>query len=74
MLVEVKVHTTRLRIPGDPRDGRLTVYASVRLGRRTWYLSRWDSLRVRRDRGEAGPTIRWVVGQGQVMCWYGGRF
>lgn len=73
MLIEFKIHMTRLNIPGDPRDRQLTVYASLRLGRRTWYLSRWDTLRVQRDRKDAEASIAWTW-PGRVMCWYGGRF
>jgi hypothetical protein len=65
----VKLRTSHLRIPDDPRDGCLTVYLAVKIGKWTWYLSRWDTVRVTRS----GKHVAWSW-PGKVMCWYGGRF
>ena len=49
-------------------NGRRSVYLSVTLGRRTWFVSRWDTVRVL-------PKVRNVdLYRGAVMTWYAGAF
>lgn len=61
MTVELKFHTGKLY------NGRSYVFACLRLGRRTWFVSRWDKRRVIL---RAGQRSLWEQGE---MVWYGGR-
>lgn len=53
------------RFTGGSIKGRFHFYASVTLGRRTFFVSRWDIDRVK--------TKRYLSLDG-VMCWYWGSF
>lgn len=52
-------------------NGRRSFYASLTLCSRSWFLSRWDSVRVR-------PSIyikrQADIWRGPVMTWYRGRY
>lgn len=49
-------------------NGRLSLYASLTVGRRHWFVSRWDSVRVL---PQPGTRELW---RGPEMTWYAGRF
>lgn len=49
-------------------NGRRSVYVSLQLGRRSWFLSRWDTARVTLKPAEIN------IWRGPVMTWYAGTF
>ena len=62
MTLRVSVCTSRLY------NGKLSLYASLTLGRRTSFVSRWDTERVTRK-----PTD-WFMFRGRYMTLYGGSW
>ena len=51
---------------GDPRDGRWHFYGVITLGSQSFWLSRWDTVRV-----DADKDLQ--IWRGPVMTWYAGR-
>lgn len=49
-------------------NGRLSLYLSVTVWQTTFFLSRWDSDRVR------AKPLQFDLWRGPIMCWYVGRF
>jgi hypothetical protein len=50
-------------------NGRRSFYASIGIGKRTIFLSRWDTARVdARKRG----TVQ--ISRGPIMTWYAGMY
>lgn len=47
--------------------GRRSFYASIGIGKRTIFLSRWDTARV-------DPAKHWQIRRGPIMTWYAGSF
>lgn len=64
MNLEFRITLTTMRL----YNGRRSVYASITLGRRSWFVSRWDTARVAR---KAGHVDLW---RGPLMTWYAGGF
>jgi hypothetical protein len=49
-------------------NGRRSLYASLTIGRRTWFISRWDSVRV------LPKAYTFDIYRGPEMCWYAGTW
>jgi hypothetical protein len=58
--LSVRVNVMRLY------NGRRSFYLAITIGRRRYWVSRWDTDRVR-------PTDGAWQRRGEVMTWYGGR-
>jgi hypothetical protein len=72
LILSVSLTTGRLRI-NDQRNGRRTWYGSVTIGRRTWFVSRWDTIRVRPYQGSS-QRRNYMIHVGPIMSWYCGSW
>jgi hypothetical protein len=65
MTVELALRLNIMRL----YNGRRSFYASLTIGRRRFFVSRWDSVRVH----PIPLPGQFTIHRGPVMTWYGGR-
>ena len=66
LVIELAIRITGTRLRLDPVHGRQTFFAAITIGKRTFWLQRWDAARCVKEKPFA-------YSRDGLMCWTRGQ-